>query len=233
MIDVLAPVFVASLLGSPHCAGMCGPVVCLYASERGPRHRLAHVAYNGGRLVSYLSLGVVAGLAGAGLDRAGTLAGIPRVATLVAGVLMVLWGAVTLAAALGHRSPALAVPGSLRRALSATVQRLQTHPPLVRALGLGLVTTLLPCGWLYAFVALAAGTGSVLTGALVMAVFWLGTLPMLTALGLVAGRALGPFRRRLPMVSAAVLVLLGLWTLAGRVRLHAPDLTPATAHVRH
>lgn len=233
MIEVLTPVFVASLLGSPHCAGMCGPFVCLYASTRGPRHPLAHVAYNGGRLISYLSLGMVAGLAGAGLDRAGTLAGVPRVATIAAGALMVLWGAVTLAAALGHRSPALAVPGSLRRALSATVQRLQSHPPLVRALGLGLVTTLLPCGWLYAFVALAAGTGSVFGGALVMTTFWIGTLPMLTALGLAAGRTLGPLRRRLPVLSAAVLVLLGLWTLTGRARLHSPDLLAPTAHVGH
>ncbi len=233
MIEVLAPVFVASLLGSAHCAGMCGPFVCLYASERSPRSGLTHVAYNGGRLVSYLSLGILAGLAGSGLDRAGALAGIPRVATILAGFLMVLWGTVTLASGLGRRLPMPAVPASIRRLLSEAVQRLQRHPPLVRALGLGLVTTLLPCGWLYAFVALAAGTGSALTGGLVMAVFWLGTLPMLTALGLVAGRALGPFRRRLPMVSAAVLVLLGLWTLAGRVRLHAPDLTPATAHVRH
>ncbi len=233
MIEVLAPVFVASLLGSLHCAGMCGPFVCLYASAQGPRHPWAHVAYNGGRLISYLSLGLVAGLAGAGLDRAGTMAGVPRVATLAAGVLMVLWGSVTLAAALGLRSPAPAVPGPLRRALSSAVARLQSHPPLPRALGLGLVTTLLPCGWLYAFVALAAGTGSALGGALVMVTFWIGTLPMLTALGLAAGRTLGPLRRRLPIVSATVLVLLGLWTLTGRARLHSPDLPAPTAHVGH
>ena len=65
-------ILVASLLGSVHCAGMCGGFVCFYAA--GARTTLAtHVAYNLGRLVSYLLLGVMAGLVGMSVDRAGAL----------------------------------------------------------------------------------------------------------------------------------------------------------------
>ena len=51
----------ASLAGSLHCAGMCGPLVVLWAGERaGIREsRRAHVAYHGGRLLAYTAMGAV------------------------------------------------------------------------------------------------------------------------------------------------------------------------------
>ncbi|HEY0971648.1 MAG TPA: sulfite exporter TauE/SafE family protein, partial [Gemmatimonadales bacterium] len=71
-------VLVASLVGSPHCAGMCGPFVCFYAGAgagaRPVARWAAHAAYNGGRLLSYLALGALAGTLGAGLDAAGSMA---------------------------------------------------------------------------------------------------------------------------------------------------------------
>jgi sulfite exporter TauE/SafE len=89
--------------------------------------------------------------------------------------------------------------------------------PLARASAIGLVTTAIPCGFLYGFVAVAGGTGSPVAGLLVMIVFWAGTLPVLAGLGFVADRALGALRARLPIVSASILIVLGLLTLAGRM----------------
>lgn len=69
--------------------------------------------------------------------------------------------------------------------MGGALRRLMDRPPVVRAAATGLFTTLLPCGWLYAFVVTAAGTGSgtPLHGAALMAVFWLGTLPMMLTVG--------------------------------------------------
>jgi hypothetical protein len=216
MTEVVGAVLAASLLGSPHCAGMCGGFVCFYSGQGGGPRWYSHFAYHGGRLLSYLGLGVAAGLFGAGLDRIGAAAGSTRPAALAAGTLMIVWGGITLLRARGVRIP-LPRTRALQRLSRALFERLQNHPPAIRALLLGLLTTLLPCGWLYAFVATAAGTGSVPVAMAVMGAFWLGTVPMLAGLGLASQRAFGPLRRQLPAITAAVLMLIGLLTLTGRI----------------
>lgn len=233
-MPLVASVLVASLLGSPHCAAMCGPFACLYGGQTARRRSwVPHLAYNLGRLGSYLLLGATAGLAGAGLNQLGGLAGLPRAAAIVAGALMIAWGGMTIAAALGIRVPGASPPPGFRRLLGRVVTRFQEHPPALRALALGLLTTLLPCGWLYAFVATAASTGTPLRGALVMAAFWAGTLPVMAAIGVAAQRGLDPLRRRLPVVTATVLVVLGLLTIGGRLMPGTmPPPTPG-AHVSH
>jgi len=130
---------------------------------------------------------------------------------------MVAWGGATLARAAGVRVPPLA-PAALHRPLGSALRAVREQPAWRRGLVTGLVTTLLPCGWLYAFVALAGGTARPLAGALVMLVFWMGTLPMMVGLGLMAQSALGPLARRLPLVTAALLVIVGLMTVAGKFR---------------
>lgn len=242
MIALVAGVLAASLLGSAHCAGMCGGFVCFYASD-GRARLAAHAAYHAGRLVSYLALGLAAGAFGAGVTRAASAAGFAHGAAALAGALMVLWGGARLLEALGARRPAwfVRVTGAVgARAGGGTVARLLARvarrPPVERALALGLVTTLLPCGWLYAFAATAAGTGAPLAGALVMAVFWVGTLPALAAVGLLARRTSGPLGRRLPAFTALVVLVLGALTLAGRLDVPAgaiPSTASATAPDPH
>jgi hypothetical protein len=222
VIALLSSLFVAALLGSPHCAGMCGGFVAFYAGQGGGRRLLPHVAYNGGRLLSYTLLGVIAGALGSGVEHMGAAAGTSRAAAIVAGLLMVLWGAATIAVQFGARLPR--VPG-LRfggRGFAAALRVLHAQPPALRALVIGLVSTLLPCGFLYVFVAAAGATASPLWGGLVMLTFWAGTVPMMAGVGLAAQSLLGPLARRLPVVTAAALVVLGLLTMAGRIGLPTP-----------
>jgi sulfite exporter TauE/SafE len=240
VITLALSVFVAALLGSVHCAGMCGSFACLASGGDASRPREAWrsaAAYNGGRLLSYVSLGMLAGAAGAGLDRLGAVAGLTRPATVVAGVLLMLWGLATLSATLGVRLPLLEVPPGLATRIARGVRAVQDRPPVLRGLALGVLTAALPCGWLYAFVATAAAAGSAAKGGLVMAAFWTGTVPMMAAVGLGAQRLLGPARRRLPMLTAVVLVLLGAFTVAGRF-VPAAHATPsvgasANGHIDH
>ena len=236
MTALVASILLASLVGSPHCVGMCGGFVAFYAGGDGRGRVGPHIAYNLGRLASYTALGLLAGAIGSGVDRIGALAGWGRIAAALAGVLMIVWGGGTLLAAAGVRLRQPAAPAAARRWLTGALHAARSWPAGARALVMGLVTTLIPCGWLYAFVAVAGGTGRPLGGALVMALFWLGTLPVMAGLGLLAQSALGPLRRRLPILTASLLVVVGLLTLAGKFRpmpaMHHAMPTSA-AHATH
>jgi sulfite exporter TauE/SafE len=242
-MTLLLAVLTASLLGSVHCAAMCGGFVCAYAGmggrgmgngERGaarpvplPHSLFPHLFYNLGRLLSYLALGALAGAIGSGVDRVGALADVSRGAAVVAGMLMVLWGGSTLLASSGIRLPRIGAPRALQARFAGAIYRLRERPPVVRAAATGLLTTLLPCGWLYAFAATAGGTGNPVSGMLVMLFFWLGTLPMMTAIGFGAQRLFGSFRRRLPLMTAGAAVVIGLLSIAGKM---APPATGAEPH---
>jgi uncharacterized protein len=209
------PILAASLIGSPHCAGMCGPFAYLAAPGPHPP-RGAAALYHGARLVGYAVLGVLAGALGASLDRLGAFAGVRRVGAIVAGTVMVLWGLTTVLRALGVRVPVLPRLDVATGPWTGVLRRAQSIGPLPRAALLGALSALLPCGWLWVFVAAAAATGSPLLGAAQMAVFWLGTLPAFAALGLLAQGAAGALRRYLPVATGTVLIVFGAFTLLKR-----------------
>ena len=214
-------VFVSSVLGSLHCAGMCGPLVAAYAGMPGSdapwrRRAAAHAAYNSGRLAAYLALGALAGAFGATLNRVGAWAGITRGAAIVSGSLIAIWGLHAFLGARGIRMPRLDAPAPWKRALATTMRAVPGRSQVARAAILGLASALLPCGWLYAFVVTAAGFGSAAAGVLVMAFFWMGTLPAMLAFGEAVRALSGPMRRHVPAACAVVLMIMGLWTVFGR-----------------
>ncbi len=203
-------VLAASFLGSLHCVGMCGALVGLANGRRASGHAL----YQGGRLLTLLVLGALAGSLGVGVDALGELAGLQRVVAVASGVFVIVWGLVGLLRGAGWHVPA---PAFVTRAISRAFAALQAAPPMGRALSIGLLTPLLPCGWLALFVITAAGTAHPSWGALTLAVFWVGNLPALLGVG-VGLRALGKriSKRALPVVSGAVLVLMGVLLLTQR-----------------
>lgn len=224
---LIAAVFVASLIGSAHCAAMCGGFACLASAAPSRRASwrdagAASAAYHTGRLVSYVGLGAVAGLVGQGLEHAGSLAGVQRTAAIAASVLLILWGLTQLAEQQGMRVPWPSPLRGVQQWLGGRLAALQQHPPAVRGAALGLLTTLLPCGWLYAFVVTAAGTGAPLPAMITMAVFWLGTVPALVAVGVGARTLTGPLRTRLPQLTALALVAVGVFSLARRAPMAVP-----------
>lgn len=221
MTTLLVSVFTASLLGSLHCAGMCGGFVAYYSGqsrgcESGGCHQ-RHVAYSLGRLFSYALLGVLAGTLGAALERAGTFAGVQRVAALGSGGLIVGWGLLAIFPSLWRPRLGRWLPARIRGAVARCTTSLARVSPTWRAGALGLLSTLLPCGWLYAFAVCAAGTASALSGALLMIVFWAGTLPILLGLGYGIQMISHRVRARLPLISGIALLVIGVLTLVGRV----------------
>ncbi len=209
-MTVLLGVFVASLLGSVHCGAMCSAFACMAngATRRG-------AWYHGGRLLAYGSLGAAAGAVGAGLNTAGLIANAQHTATLVASTGLVIWGLLQLRAAMSARqfTGASQWGGILGRQLSRTAQ----WDPRARAAAIGVTTGLLPCGWLWAFIATAMGTGTPLKAAMVMLVFWAGTVPVLAAAA-AGARRFGPLARvRWPLASASLVLVLGLAQLASHL----------------
>lgn len=237
MTTLALTVLGASLLGSLHCAGMCGGFVAFYAGTGDGRAGRSHAAYNLGRLAAYAGLGTMAGALGLALDLASAPIGIPRVAAGLAGLLITLWGMRMLLEVSGVRMASLRPPSALSSAVARGVAVVARQPATTRALVVGLLTGLLPCGWLYAFVVTAAGTGDPLRGAGLMAVFWAGTLPVMAGLGVAVQAMAGAVRRFVPAACAIAMIVVGLLAVAGRARIVEP--TPAahsyavTPHEHH
>ncbi len=231
-------VLIASLVGSLHCVGMCGAFVafaCGTGDQPGVRSKaLLNIAYNGGRLVTYSALGAIAGALGRVLDLGGDFVGIQQAAAIFAGLVMIVFGVVTLMKIKGVKLPKTPLPSFLVKAVALGQGLAMTMRPVPRALTIGLMTTLLPCGWLYAYALVAAGTGSPVGGALTMAIFWLGTLPYLVAVGAGVQSLAGVLGKHLPTATAVLIVLVGLFTVMLRLdksnAVYAQPSTPITTH---
>lgn len=216
MSALLLAVVTASLLGSLHCAGMCGPLsVALLPRGGRPAARVrVQAAWHGGRLAVYALLGALFGAVGAAVDLGFSVFALQGIAMRVAGGAIVLIGAVALLRRIGLRLPRLGGPGSA--VVVAVTRRARGLPPNRRALLLGVGSALLPCGWLYAFALAAAGTGGAASGAALMVAFWAGTVPLLALAGEGAARLVRPAARRAPWLPDLAVVLVGLLLLAQR-----------------
>ena len=174
---------------------------------------MSNAAYHLGRLLSYATLGAFAGAVGGSLDYWGTLAGVHRATALITGALLIFWGSALLLRRGGAQN---GIPsgwtaqlfaklfGGIRNAGISSEQR---------SFGIGLLTGMLPCGWLYMFVLVAASSGSVLRGAATMAVFWLGSVPLLAGVGGLSAWLTPRFSRFIPRVTALLLILAGFFSL--------------------
>lgn len=231
VLGMLGAVLTASLAGSGHCAGMCGAIMAFAvgAGEEGVKGRVrAHIAYHAGRLVMYTLLGFAAGALGAAVNLGGEAAGVQRIAAVVAGVLMVGAGVSLLLKQRVGKRMNIPVPKRWQRIIEKGHRLAFALPPTQRALVIGMLTPMLPCAWLYMFALVAAGTGSPVLGGAVMAVFAFGTMPVLALLGAGLQTLLGPLRKRLPAITALLVIVTGLMTLAGRTSL-PQFVTPAMA----
>lgn len=215
---LLGTVFIASLLGSLHCVGMCGPFALIASSqsEQDKSTLVPTAVYSLGRLATYSIVGIIFGSLGMALNRGTSFAPWQQTATYVAGGLMILVGLVALARQLGWKIQLPSVAGHLQTILQSQFQNIIKQPPIRKAFLIGALTCLMPCGWLYAFAIVAAGTGSPVWGAAVMAVFWAGTVPVMVALVLGLSKLGTSIQKRIPVAMASLVILVGVFTIAFR-----------------
>ncbi|HWC58296.1 MAG TPA: sulfite exporter TauE/SafE family protein [Verrucomicrobiae bacterium] len=213
--------FVLGLVGSLHCAGMCGPLaLAVPGSTVSPgRFALGRVAYNAGRIATYCGLGMVFGLFGKTL----LLAGVQRWVSISLGVVLIV-GLFT------SRKLALWRPVTLLvNHLKARMSGLLRQRSLASVGALGLLNGLLPCGLVYVAAAGATATGHVFNGAIYMGAFGIGTVPMMLAIGL--GGKLVPlsFRLKLRTAIPVSVFLLGTLLILRGMSLGIPYLSPNLA----
>ena len=234
MLALAATVLFASFLGSMHCVGMCGPFALWLSDSR--QRRASITAYHLGRLTTFLSAGLVAGVLGSAVSIGGNFAGFQSLAARFAGLLLIGAGLWRLLSPLMNRGDGSALelpqPTWIVRLLQHAKPVLNSRGPLGRAYLGGLLTTWLPCGWLYLFVLVAAGTANVPSAMVVMFAFWIGTLPALTVLVVGTQSLLPRLRAWLPAIAGVLLIAFGLYTATGRASADLSTMLPGRPRAR-
>jgi sulfite exporter TauE/SafE len=193
----IAAAALAGLVGSPHCAGMCGG----FALACGGSGRQA-IPWHLGRLATYAALGAAAGGFGNVIPGPGWVGAVISTALIV-------WFSAALAG--WAPEPRVAVPGLTRLGSS-----LLARPGLTARFAFGLANGLLPCGLVYAALAIPVAAADPVTGALAMLAFGAGTIPLLSAL-ILGGRRLTAGNMRTRRVVALAVLVLGLTSVGLRI----------------
>lgn len=197
---ILVAALSMGLLGGAHCVVMCGGVVGAICAGSGgasasTARRMSHVAlYNVGRIASYALAGAIAGGVGAVASSVGAVYGAQIVLRVIAGVIAISVGLYLAGVWRGVRALERAAAPAWRR-VEPFAKRLLPVESASGAIALGALWGWLPCGLVYAALALAVSSATPAAGALTMAAFGIGTLPTLVAMG-AAASALARFARR-------------------------------------
>jgi sulfite exporter TauE/SafE len=214
--------FIAGLLGSGHCIGMCGGIVGALTMSLPDNIRQSHnklipyiLTYNIGRIGSYTLAGVLMGFLGAQFAGVLPLENPRVIAMWVSSIFMILlglyiggwWQVLTYLEKAGQK---------LWRKIEPLGRRLLPVKSPLQALGLGILWGWLPCGLVYSILAFSLASGSALQGGLLMLSFGIGTLPMLFAMG-ATSQWLTRFAQKLIVrrIAGAMVILFGLFILFG------------------
>jgi sulfite exporter TauE/SafE len=198
----LWPAFLLGLVGSLHCAGMCGPLALALPATGHSRlsFTAGRLAYNAGRITTYCLLGALFGLVGMSF----ALAGLQRWTSIGAGVAILIG----LLASSRHalNTPVSKAVARVRAGLGVLLHR--------RTMGsiysLGVLNGFLPCGLVYVACAGAVAAGGFFPAVGYMAVFGVGTVPMMLSLGLAGKMVRAGIRLRFQKLIPVCLLTLGL-----------------------
>lgn len=217
--STLVALFLVGLLSGGHCVGMCGGIVGALSLQPGSRQPAwpLHLAYNAGRIGSYVAAGAIVGTLGNLSFVATTTLPLQKILYLAANLMLVAMG-LYLIGLTRVLAPVERAGHAIWRRLQPLTARFLPVRGVAQALPLGLLWGWLPCGLVYSALISAMAAGSTLRGAALMLAFGLGTLPNL----LLAGYALTRFRglaqaRAVRLLSGGVVLgfgFVGLWRVA-------------------
>lgn len=180
--DGLLLAALAGFAGAPHCIIMCGGIASSIAtgSPEGPTKSIG--AYLAGKTIAYAGIGGCLGAAGSFINYAGVLIGVQGIASLLGGLLLLLWtfGKYTLPV---HRWNVLRI-----RKINEWLQSLRKRHGTIAVFLSGVLLGFIPCGLTYAMQIQAAASASWLKGFLLLAVFGIATMPALFIIGVTAHR---------------------------------------------
>lgn len=226
---VLGAAWLSGLLGSGHCAAMCGGIATSLGVSAHRQGAWDAAWINLARVTGYTLAGAIVGGLGSGLLAAARLTWIASGARMLVGVVLMLVAMRLLLPA--GKLAFLARPAQgLWRLLQPLRRAVLPADTPAKRLALGMLWGWLPCGLSTTMLAAAWLQASALHGGLTMLAFGLGTLPLMIPLtwsGARAARFLdrGPTRRLL----GSLVFVAGVLTLAAPWLASVPTLHQALA----
>lgn len=217
--------FVMGLVGSVHCAGMCGPIALALpgaGDENQTRFMVGRILYNVGRTITYALMGFLLGAFGLGMS----LVGMQQVVSIITGLILLVVALIPgiTSGRLFHVAP-ITWPSFLKNPF----RRLMKNPGLVNLFAIGILNGLLPCGFVYMGLIASAGMGTPTGSAGFMILFGAGTIPMMLAMSMVTGFTTHSFKDKMakafPYITAIVAIILILRGLSLGIPFISPDLS--------
>lgn len=214
--------FVFGLMGSFHCVGMCGPIALMLPVDRSNRLRALWqtILYHLGRMTAYALIGLLFGFLGSGFK----LFGMQQFLSIAMGVLMLLSVFIpALNFNTFHFSKSLfRWVGRLKSAMAKELKQKRNDT----FLSIGFLNGFLPCGLVYMALMGAIAMGNAWTGALYMALFGLGTVPLMSLAVYLGNFLKGRARERLQKIMPIFIVIIAILFILRGLGLGIPFLSP-------
>lgn len=211
------------LASSLHCIGMCGPLsLAMPVAGLPSRQRYINLLlYQAGRIITYVSIGLLAGLIGRGV----LLAGYQQMISVLAGLIVLIAAAGYY---IGKRARPFSFLNGFYVAISQLVLRMINRAGSPGgALLFGMTNGLLPCGMVYIAAVTSISYGSILYAGSFMFFFGMGTLPAMMIMAVAGRRFIGSRHGWLRKLSPLVITTVGLLLLLRGLNLNIPYLSPA------
>jgi uncharacterized protein len=204
-------ILLIGILVSFHCVGMCGGLVVAYTvknqankNKKKIKASWAHAQYNLGRMVTYTTIGGILGGFGSFFGISPSFTG---TVTLVAGGFMVLMGLSLLTRFKWIERVKLRTPMFIARFLYGQRHTRKPKGPFI----IGLLNGFMPCGPLQAMQLYALASGSIVRGALSMAIYSAGTVPLMFGFGSFVSLISHKRIKQIMKFSGAIVIVLGLF----------------------
>lgn len=214
--------FLVGLFGSVHCVGMCGPIVLALpvVGENQFKIMTGRVLYNLGRVVTYSMMGAVIGLFGNRL----MLFGVQQNLSIILGAAILLY--VLTPRKIKTKISNLKFYISLVTFIKSNFVRLTSKRNNSSLFTIGLLNGLLPCGFVYVGIAGSLSTGDILSGTAYMALFGLGTFPVMLATAALGKVINFNIRRRISKLIPVFAVVLAILFILRGMNLGIPFVSP-------
>ena len=212
--------FIAGVLGSGHCLGMCGALVSGYFMNMGGKKSyLPYFAYQITRVFVYITIGIIAASLGVVLVSGGLFGKFQSILQMAIGTIVIILAIGILGLIPWQGSMKLLPMGLLRKAYA----KARTKGPVVGAMIAGFMNGLMPCPLTFAMYVEATSAATVVEGGALMLAFGAGTLPTMLFISLAFGK-MGSSVRGLMLKSAAiVMILMGLNTIYKGLRFYVEE----------
>jgi sulfite exporter TauE/SafE len=221
-MSILISAFVLGIMGSFHCAGMCGPIAIalpLHGNSVGGKI-FGGSLYNIGRTLTYGIMGALFGLLGQGV----AMLGFQQKISVIMGSLMII--SVLFPGLFKNQYSMSKSWFSLVGRLKSTIGQMFSIRSYKSLFFIGMLNGLLPCGLVYMAIAGAIGTGSAALGTLYMILFGLGTIPMLLGISMAGNLVSVALRKRINKLIPILVAVVGIFFILRGLSLGIPYLSP-------